>query len=43
MGKRRMINFARAGFPHYEEVEEEEDPESAAMSIFSPAPGVRMN
>ncbi len=23
MGKRMMVNFGRAGFPHYEEVEEE--------------------
>ena len=26
-----------------EEVEEEEDPEAAAMNLFSPAPGMRMN
>ena len=26
-----------------EEPEEDDDPEAAAMSIFSPAPGVRMN
>jgi CheY-like chemotaxis protein len=26
-----------------EEVEEEDDPDSSAMSLFSPAPGLRMN
>jgi len=33
MGKRRMINFAKAGFPHYEEVEEEGMAKPCAMGI----------
>ena len=33
MGKRRMSNFAKAGFPHYEEVEEEGMAKPCAMGI----------
>ena len=33
MGKRLMINFAKAGFPHYEEVEEEGMAKPCAMGI----------
>jgi hypothetical protein len=33
MGKRQMINFAKAGFPHYEEVEEEGMAKPCAMGI----------
>lgn len=33
MGKRKMINFAKAGFPQYEEVEEEGMPKPCAMGI----------
>jgi hypothetical protein len=33
MGKRKMVNFAKAGFPHYEEVEEEGMPKPCAMGI----------
>lgn len=33
MGKRLMINFAKAGFPHYEEVEEEGMAKPCAMGL----------
>ena len=33
MGKRKMVNFAKAGFPQYEEVEEEGMPKPCAMGI----------
>jgi len=33
MGKRKMINFAKAGFPQYEEVEEEGMAKPCAMGI----------
>jgi len=33
MGKRRMSNFAKAGFPHYEEIEEEGMAKPCAMGI----------
>ena len=33
MGKRLMINFAKAGFPHYEEVEEEGMAKPCAMGV----------
>ena len=33
MGKRMMINFAKAGFPHYEQVEEEGMAKPCAMGI----------
>jgi len=33
MGKRRMINFTKAGFPQYEEVEEEGMAKLCAMGI----------
>ncbi len=33
MGKRRMINFTKAGFPQYEEVEEEGMAKPCAMGI----------
>ena len=33
MGKRKMVNFAKAGFSQYEEVEEEGMPKPCAMGI----------
>ncbi len=33
MGKRMMVNFGRAGFPHYEEVEEEGMAKPCAMGL----------
>ncbi len=33
MGKRQMINFTKAGFPQYEEVEEEGMAKPCAMGI----------
>jgi hypothetical protein len=33
MGKRKMVNFAKVGFPQYEEVEEEGMPKPCAMGI----------
>jgi len=33
MGKRKMINFASAGFSQYEEVEEEGMPKPCAMGL----------
>jgi hypothetical protein len=33
MGKRQMINFAKPGFPQYEEVEEEGMAKPCAMGI----------
>ena len=33
MGKRLMINFAKASFPHYEEVEEEGMAKPCAMGL----------
>ena len=33
MGKRMMVNFGKAGFPHYEEVEEEGMAKPCAMGL----------
>ena len=33
MGKRMMVNFGRAGFPHYEEVDEEGMAKPCAMGL----------
>jgi hypothetical protein len=33
MGKRMMTDFSKAGFPQYEEVEEEGQPKPCAMGI----------